>query len=100
LSQPEKKIVKWSDTKVDEISDKTEREHNSKFQEEKRKKTPTTMSREKQNAVWNSQLEQSVEEIPIWRQKRSSCNFTFSSQEPQCTQLTFVYRKHCHYAPA
>lgn len=67
---------------------------------EERKKTPTTMSREKQNAVWNSQLEQSVEEIPIWRQKRSSCNFTFSSQEPQCTQLTFVYRKHCHYAPA
>jgi hypothetical protein len=51
LSQPEKKIVKWSDTKVDEISDKTEREHNSKLQEEKRKKKPTIKSREKQNAV-------------------------------------------------
>jgi hypothetical protein len=43
--------VKWSDTKVDEISDKSEREDNSKLQEEKRKKTPTTKSREKQNAV-------------------------------------------------
>jgi hypothetical protein len=51
LSQPEKKIVKWSDTKVDEIPDKQKESTTANSRRRREKKTPATKSREKQNAV-------------------------------------------------
>ncbi len=61
MSEPGKKIVKWCDTKVDEISDKTEREHNSKLQEEKREKKHQLERAEKNKMLceihnWNNLL--------------------------------------------